>query len=447
MAISPFWYEHSVCSHTPPVSLNERMRGTRMIHHRPKQGLCKIQPGWKQGWRHLYVWKATASPGQVGNTLRRLPPDRPKAFAAAIWLQYVAMMLRPFLAGWRWKGYGTWKRKQKWMAACWNERSRKLWLSLYVCFCGRNGAVLHRGCTFKPDIDQKSAEMISQRLARLKITGTLCPMAFFSGGCCVLSHLLFDRLNLTSRTHTHISIYICIFIFISHTNVINSYKYKYIIYEIWKQIWSETHRYDSLYEDAVRRRERHLESVRAAKLRLWKPKKHIFTWNFGSDSPMATMILMSHWAKSWRKLRWRLCFFFVFCWAWGCRLRMIVHMIRVKGGHFGDIAEALPPGVTFQPDIGMDRETSRPSLETREAGARELQPIFFCKESQRRDRKLVEEVLFVFVNAATGFTYFLALFDMPVKQLPGMRTLSIVWPTRGAIPTACSLPAFVVLWC
>jgi len=76
------------------------------------------------------------------------------------------------------------------------------------------------GCTFKPDIDQKSAEMISQRLARLKITGTL---------------------------------------------------------------------YDSLYEDAVRRRERHLESVRA-----------------------------------------------------------------------------LPPGVTFQPDIGMDRETSRPSLETRE---------------------------------------------------------------------------------
>ena len=60
---------------------------------------------------------------------------------------------------------------------------------------------------------------------------------------------------------------------------------------------------------------------------------------------------------------------------------MIVHMIRVKGGHFGDIAEALPPGVTFQPDIGMDRETSRPSLETREAGARELQPMFFCKES------------------------------------------------------------------
>lgn len=28
---------------------------------------------------------------------------------------------------------------------------------------------------------------------------------------------------------------------------------------------------------------------------------------------------------------------------------------------------------------------------------------------------------------------------MPVKQLPGMRTLSIVWPTRGAIPTACRL--------
>ncbi len=66
MALSPFWYEHSVCSHTPPVSLNERMRGTRMIHHRPKQGLCKIQPGWKQGWRHLYVWKATASLGQRG---------------------------------------------------------------------------------------------------------------------------------------------------------------------------------------------------------------------------------------------------------------------------------------------------------------------------------------------------------------------------------------------
>lgn len=74
------------------------------------------------------------------------------------------------------------------------------------------------GCTFKPDIDQKSAEMISQRLARLKITGTL---------------------------------------------------------------------YDSLYEDAVRRRERHLESVRA-----------------------------------------------------------------------------LPPGVTFQPDIGMD--PSKPSMETKE---------------------------------------------------------------------------------
>jgi len=74
------------------------------------------------------------------------------------------------------------------------------------------------GCTFKPDIDQKSAEMISQRLARLKITGTL---------------------------------------------------------------------YDSLYEDAVRRRERHLESVRA-----------------------------------------------------------------------------LPPGVTFQPDIGMD--PSKASMETKE---------------------------------------------------------------------------------
>ncbi|CAE7669001.1 Rab35 [Symbiodinium sp. CCMP2592] len=50
------------------------------------------------------------------------------------------------------------------------------------------------GCTFKPEIDQKSEELISQRLARLKITGTL---------------------------------------------------------------------YDSLYEDAIRRRERQLESLRA----------------------------------------------------------------------------------------------------------------------------------------------------------------------------------------
>eukprot|EP00913_Durusdinium_trenchii_P016849 g15839.t1 len=49
------------------------------------------------------------------------------------------------------------------------------------------------GCTFKPEIDQRSEELISQRLARLKITGTL---------------------------------------------------------------------YDSLYEDAVRRRERQLESTR-----------------------------------------------------------------------------------------------------------------------------------------------------------------------------------------
>jgi len=74
------------------------------------------------------------------------------------------------------------------------------------------------GCTFKPEIDQKSEELISQRLARLKITGTL---------------------------------------------------------------------YDSLYEDAIRRRERHLESMRA-----------------------------------------------------------------------------LPPGVTFQPDIGMDHH--RPCDETKE---------------------------------------------------------------------------------
>ncbi|CAE7540292.1 ypt2 [Symbiodinium natans] len=54
------------------------------------------------------------------------------------------------------------------------------------------------GCTFKPEIDQKSEELISQRLARLKITSTL---------------------------------------------------------------------YDSLYEDAIRRRERHLESLRAADLK------------------------------------------------------------------------------------------------------------------------------------------------------------------------------------
>lgn len=136
------------------------------------------------------------------------------------------------------------------MAACQNERSRKLWLSLYVstgdgpvlphCAClfrhisgldpGIPRAVsnkqnkqigeedcahahrsarklctharypypffpcppLPRGCTFKPDIDQKSAEMISQRLARLKITGTLCPMAhsIFFRGLCTFTHFL-----------------------------------------------------------------------------------------------------------------------------------------------------------------------------------------------------------------------------------------------------------------
>ena len=91
-------------------------------------------------------------------------------------------------------------------------------LESYDCPCmyvsAGETALLLRGCTFKPDIDQKSAEMISQRLARLKITGTLCPMAFFFlGGCCVLSHLFFDRLNLTSGTHTHILvIYIYIYI-------------------------------------------------------------------------------------------------------------------------------------------------------------------------------------------------------------------------------------------
>lgn len=70
------------------------------------------------------------------------------------------------------------------------------------------------GCTFKPDIDQKSAEMISQRLARLKITGTL---------------------------------------------------------------------YDSLYEDAVRRRERHLESLRAL------PPGVTFQPDIGMDPSKATM--------------------------------------------------------------------------------------------------------------------------------------------------------------
>ena len=64
---------------------------------------------------------------------------------------------------------------------------------------------LPRGCTFKPDIDQKSAEMISQRLARLKITGTLCPMAhsIFFRGLCTFTHFLLGWTWHLEYTHYH----------------------------------------------------------------------------------------------------------------------------------------------------------------------------------------------------------------------------------------------------
>ena len=100
------------------------------------------------------------------------------------------------------------------------------------------------GCTFKPEIDQRSAEMISQRLARLKITGTLCQRVLFFWG-------LFGWFGV------------------------------FLICSFWKETglfldcfppccFSPPRRYESLYEDAVRRRERHLESMRAPWTEGWR---------------------------------------------------------------------------------------------------------------------------------------------------------------------------------